>query len=94
MYIRCSISTTFVVIGQHRFDLRPKNTQTLLPDEVVSVLVGEAFNRLDPKAQKVMEALAIYRYPIAAAASYCVLKSKLGPEMSDMILPMTTVEHH
>jgi tetratricopeptide (TPR) repeat protein len=40
----------------------------LLPENVVEVLVGEAFNRLDPNAQKVMEALAIYGRPVSPSA--------------------------
>ena len=35
-----------------------------LPENVVEVLVGEAFNRLDPLAQQVMQALAIYPVPV------------------------------
>ena len=40
----------------------------LLPENVVEVLVGEAFSRLDPTAQKVMEALAIYGRPVSPSA--------------------------
>ena len=34
----------------------------------MAVLVGEAFSRLDPTAQRVMQALATYRYPVPPAA--------------------------
>ena len=34
----------------------------------MTVLVGEAYSRLDPTAQRVMQALAIYRYPVPPAA--------------------------
>ena len=34
-------------------------------DEVVEVLVGEAFERLDPAAQQVMQALAVYPAPVS-----------------------------
>ena len=44
------------------------NTRQLLPEQVVAVLVGEAFSRLDLTAQRVMQALAIYRYPVPPAA--------------------------
>ena len=44
------------------------NTSGLLPEKVVEVLVGEAFSRLDPMAQRVMQALAVYRYPVPPAA--------------------------
>jgi tetratricopeptide (TPR) repeat protein len=44
------------------------DTEKLLPKKVVEVLVGEAFSRLDPIAQRVMQALATYRYPVSSAA--------------------------
>ncbi|NLF75121.1 MAG: tetratricopeptide repeat protein [Chloroflexi bacterium] len=40
----------------------------LLPENVVEVMVGEAFNRLDPPAQQVLQALAIYGRPVPAVA--------------------------
>jgi len=40
----------------------------LLPDNVVEVLVGQAFSRLDIGAQRVMEAMAIYQMPVTATA--------------------------
>ena len=45
-----------------------ENTRKFLPEQVVTVLVGEAFSRLDLTAQRVMEALAAYHYPVPAAA--------------------------
>jgi tetratricopeptide (TPR) repeat protein len=39
-----------------------------LPENVVQALVGEAFNRLDPLAQQVMQALAIYQVPVPPVA--------------------------
>jgi tetratricopeptide (TPR) repeat protein len=39
-----------------------------MPENVVEALVGEAFNRLDRLAQRVMEALAIYGVPVPAVA--------------------------
>ena len=45
-------------------------TEISLPDEVVQKLVGEAFNRLDPSAQKVMQALAVYNRPVTPAIHY------------------------
>ena len=44
------------------------STKQLLPERVVTVLVGEAFSRLDLMAQRVMQALATYRYPVPSAA--------------------------
>ncbi len=39
-----------------------------LPGNVVEVLVGEAFNRLDPLAQQVMQTLAIFTVPVPPVA--------------------------
>jgi tetratricopeptide (TPR) repeat protein len=44
------------------------DTASVLPENVVDVLVGEAFNRLDPAAQQVMQALAVYGAPVPAVA--------------------------
>ena len=41
---------------------------TALPDKIVEVLVGEAFERLDPLGQQVMQALAIYAAPVPSVA--------------------------
>lgn len=45
-----------------------ENTARALPEKVVDVLVGEAFSRLDLMAQRVIQALAIYRFPVTPAA--------------------------
>jgi tetratricopeptide (TPR) repeat protein len=50
------------------------DTRRLLPEKVVEVLVGEAFNRLDVPAQGVMQALATYRYPVPPVAVDYLLK--------------------
>ena len=39
-----------------------------LPDNVVHALVGEAFTRLDPLAQQVMQTLAVYTVPVPSVA--------------------------
>ena len=44
------------------------DTASVLPENVVEVLVGEAFNRLDLAAQQVMQALAVYGAPVPAVA--------------------------
>jgi tetratricopeptide (TPR) repeat protein len=44
------------------------DTEKLLPEYVVEKLVGEAFSRLDPKAQSVMQTLAVYGRSVTAAA--------------------------
>ena len=49
-------------------------SEPLPPDRVVEVLIGEAFSRLDPLAQRVAEALAIYRTPVDPAAVEYLLR--------------------
>jgi tetratricopeptide (TPR) repeat protein len=49
----------------------------LLPEHVVEALVGEAFSRLDPAAQQVMQALAIYGRPVTPAAIDFLLQPHL-----------------
>ena len=44
------------------------DAERLLPENVVQALVGEAFSRLDALAQQVMQALAVYSYPVPATA--------------------------
>lgn len=46
----------------------------LLPEDVVWKLVGEAFSRLDPSAQQVMQALAIYGRPVTTTAIDYILQ--------------------
>lgn len=42
--------------------------EEVLPEQVVEVLVGDAFTRLDTPAQRVLQALAVYGQPVPAAA--------------------------
>lgn len=44
------------------------DTRELLPENVMRALVGEAFSRLEPGAQQVMQALAVYGRPVTAEA--------------------------
>ncbi len=44
------------------------DTEKLFPENVVEALVGEAFSRLDPMAQQVMQALSVYNRPVTANA--------------------------
>ena len=48
--------------------LKHAERRNLLPENVVDVLVGEAFSRLDPAAQQVMQALAVFARPVPPAA--------------------------
>ncbi len=47
---------------------RSQNCSPADARDVVEALVGEAFNRLDVNAQKVMQALAVYNRPVTPAA--------------------------
>jgi tetratricopeptide (TPR) repeat protein len=40
----------------------------VLPDQIVEVLVADAYRQLDPLAQQVMQALAVYRGPVPPVA--------------------------
>jgi tetratricopeptide (TPR) repeat protein len=53
------------------------DTARILPDNVVRELVGEAFSRLDPAAQQVMRALAVYGHPVTFAAVDYLLQPHL-----------------
>jgi tetratricopeptide (TPR) repeat protein len=62
------------------------DTRRFLPERVVDVLVGEAFSRLDVTAQRVMQALAIYRYPVVPAAVDYLLQAYLPGMASGLVL--------
>lgn len=53
------------------------DTDRLLPENVVEVLVGEAYNRLDAPAQQTIQALALYGRPVSAAAVDFLLQAYL-----------------
>ena len=75
------------IVGILRTD-RSTNLEGLLEElqqlqpkagDVVQVLVGEAFNRLDPTAQEVMQALAVYGAPVpAVAVDYLLQPYRVG----------------
>ncbi len=44
------------------------DTEKLLPENVLRVLIGETYDNLDPLTQSVMQALAIYGRPVSSAA--------------------------
>lgn len=57
-----------------------------LPENVVEVLVGEAFSRLDATAQAVMQALAVYGRPVSATAADYLLQPYLPGVNSGPVL--------
>jgi tetratricopeptide (TPR) repeat protein len=63
-----------------------KDTARMLPENVVKELVGEAFCRLDPTAQRVIQALAIYGRPVTPAAVDYLLQPFLAGVNSAPIL--------
>ena len=55
-------------------------------EDVVRDLVGEAFNRLDPLAQEVMQALAVYGAPVpAVAVDYLLQPYRIGIDSSNTL---------
>ena len=58
----------------------------ILPEQVVQAYVGEAFNRLDTNAQKVMQALAVYNRPVTPAAVDYLLAPHIPAIDSALIL--------
>jgi tetratricopeptide (TPR) repeat protein len=62
------------------------NTERVLPENVVKDLVGEAFSRLDPAAQRVMQALAVYGRPVTPAAIDYLLQPYLSSVNSAPVL--------
>ncbi len=61
-----------------------------LPSQVVEAFVGEAFSRLDPLAQQVMQALAIYGRPVTANAVDFLLQPWLPVVESARVLNRLT----
>jgi len=62
------------------------STQILLPEDVIEVLVGEAFSRLDANSQIVMEVLAIYGHPVPGVAVDYMLQPYLPGADSTPVL--------
>jgi tetratricopeptide (TPR) repeat protein len=62
------------------------DTTKLLPDNVIEALVGEAFSRLDPTAQQVMQALAVYNRPVTPNAVDYMLQPYVSNIKSEAVL--------
>ena len=63
-----------------------EDTKDFLPEQVVEVLVGEAFSRLDATAQLVMQGLATYRYPVIPTAVDYLLQPHVTGLTSSRVL--------
>jgi tetratricopeptide (TPR) repeat protein len=60
--------------------------QHALPQEIVEIMVGEAFSRLDKSAQRVMQALAIFSRPVPPVAVDFLLQPYIETPDSAQIL--------
>ena len=63
-----ALEALFAILSSDRYTTLEELLEMPLPENVVEALVGEAFNRLDATAQKVMQALAVYNRPVTPAA--------------------------
>jgi tetratricopeptide (TPR) repeat protein len=63
-----ALEALFAILASDRYTMLEELLAMPLPENVVEALVGEAFNRLDTNAQKVMQALAVYNRPVTPAA--------------------------
>ncbi|KAA0261698.1 MAG: hypothetical protein EDM79_18305, partial [Chloroflexi bacterium] len=63
-----ALEALFAILASDRYTTLEELLAMPTPVNVVEALVGEAFNRLDTNAQKVMQALAVYNRPVPAAA--------------------------
>ncbi|MCP4688619.1 MAG: tetratricopeptide repeat protein, partial [Desulfobacterales bacterium] len=69
------------------------DAETLLPENVVNALVGEAYNRLDASTQSVMQALAVYARPVPFAAMDYLLQPYLPGVDSSPVLKLLVNMH-
>jgi serine/threonine protein kinase/tetratricopeptide (TPR) repeat protein len=67
-------------------------SQGLLPDNVLEVLVGQAFRGLDAAARQVMQVLAVYRYPVPTAAIDYVLLSATGASSAPVLRRLVNLQ--
>ncbi|HEY9152088.1 MAG TPA: tetratricopeptide repeat protein [Anaerolineales bacterium] len=81
-----ALEALYAILSVDRYTTLEELLEIELPKEVVEKLVGEAFNRLDPTAQKVMQALAIYNRPVSPAAIDYLLQPHLPSIDSALVL--------
>ena len=81
-----ALEALYAILSVDRYTTLEELLEISLPEEVVQKLVGEAFNRLDPSAQKVMQALAVYNRPISPAAIDYLLQPHLPSIDSALVL--------
>ncbi len=76
-----ALEAFFAILAADRYTSLEELLEMPLPENVVEALVGEAFNRLSAKAQKIMQALAIYNRPVTPAAVDYLLQPHI-PEIN------------
>ncbi|MEP7134811.1 MAG: tetratricopeptide repeat protein [Chloroflexota bacterium] len=81
------------ILASDRYTTLEELIEMPLPENVVEALVGEAFNRLDTNAQKVMQALAVYNRPVTPAAVDFLLAPHIPAMDSAPILQRLTNMH-
>ncbi len=81
-----ALEALYAILSVDRYTTLEELLEISLPEEVVQKLVGEAFNRLDPSAQKVMQALAVYNRPVSPAAIDYLLQPHLPSIDSALVL--------
>ncbi|MBL7091104.1 TIR domain-containing protein [Acidovorax sp.] len=91
-----ALEALFAILSADRYTTLREvldDAERLLPEHVVEKLVGEAFNRLDPTAQRVMEALAVYARPVTPAAVDYLLQPYLPGVNSAPVLNRLVTMH-
>ena len=76
-----ALEALYAILAADRDTTLPEilsDKRSLLPENVVQVLVGEAFSRLDSLAQRVMQALAVFAYPVPPMAVDYLLQPHLA----------------
>lgn len=84
-----ALEALFAILSADREATLPEilaDAEQTLPEHVVEKMVGEAFNRLDPDARKVMQALAVYGSPISNVAVDYLLQPYVDGCNSVMVL--------
>jgi tetratricopeptide (TPR) repeat protein len=69
------------------------DTEQLLPENVVEKLVGEAFSRLDPRMQQILQALAVYSRPVPSSAiDYLLQPHQPGIDAGPLLKRLVSME--
>jgi len=81
-----ALEALFGILSADRYTSLREVLDSPPPENVVEALVGEAFSRLDPTAEKVMQALAVYARPVTPAAVDYLLQPYLPSVNSAPVL--------